>query len=179
MIYKINKKTLQLQNILLSIIIWFTIIFGVIGTPIYYVGFQNGKNHLKNLSPEETLIIVNDYDKFTPEKFKIYLNELNVPHVDIVYAQSVIETGNFTSNIFKFNNNLFGLKRATQRPTTNKGEDNNHAYYLHWRQSVQDYALYSCKYLSNLNREQYLEYLRKNYAEDPNYINKIKQIINK
>jgi hypothetical protein len=179
MVYKIDKKTLKPRSVIGNIILINTLIVLVSVSVAFIYGFRQGRNVLQNLSPEEKLIILNDYDKFTPEKFKAYLNDLNIPHADIVYAQSVIETGNFTSNIFRMNNNLFGMKTASIRPTTHMGEENGHAVYKHWRQSVIDYALYSSCYLTKLSTDEYLNYLKDRYAEDPNYINKIKTLINK
>ena len=93
-------------------------------------------------------------------------------------AQAEIETGHFKSKIFKENNNLFGMKVATKRPTTNKGEQYKHAYYNSWRESVVDYAFYSAQYLSDLKtEEQYLDYIRHNYAEDSNYIGKVRSVM--
>jgi flagellum-specific peptidoglycan hydrolase FlgJ len=43
-----------------------------------------------------------------------------------------------------------------------------------------DYGFYSAQYLSNIKSEgEYFQYLGQNYAEDPNYVSKIKQIISK
>jgi len=179
MIYKFNKQTLRPHSVLRQIIVSTSIIVLIASGIGFYYGFQNGRNVLQNLSPEEKLIILNDYDKFTPEKFKTYMEELNIPHTDIVYAQAVLETGGFTSHIFRMNNNLFGMKVATIRPTTNIGEEDGHAAFKHWRHSVVDYALYASCYLTKMNREEYLNYLSARYAEDPNYIVKVKQIIEK
>jgi hypothetical protein len=45
---------------------------------------------------------------------------------------------------------------------------------------VYDFAFHQCRYLSNIKtEEQYFQYLGQNYAEDPNYINRLKDIINK
>jgi flagellum-specific peptidoglycan hydrolase FlgJ len=72
------------------------------------------------------------------------------------------------------------MKVATQRPTTNKGEESGHAYYDNWKESVVDYAFYQAKYLSNLKSEnEYLQYLKQFYAEDPNYMPKLLEIISK
>lgn len=179
MIYKIDRKTLQPRSII-GRIVMITAIVTLLGSGItYFIGFKDGRSVLQNLTPEEKIIILNNYDKFTPQKFREYLEELNVPHPDIVYAQAVLETGNFTSHIFKSNNNLFGMKVATIRPTTNIGEEDGHAAFKHWRHSVVDYALYSSCYLTKMTRVEYLDYLSKRYAEDPNYITKVKDIINK
>src|SRR5690554_3322128 len=43
--------------------------------------------------------------------------KLRLEHPDIVFAQAILETGNFKSEIFKENKNLFGLKMPWNRPT--------------------------------------------------------------
>jgi flagellum-specific peptidoglycan hydrolase FlgJ len=41
-----------------------------------------------------------------------------------------------------------------------------------------DYALYASSYLKELNTEdKYFQYLSQNYAEDPNYVSKLRKII--
>ena len=178
MIYTYDKKTLEPKSAIRKVAFALSVAILISATAFYREGYKNGREILVNLSPEDRLIILNNYDKFSPEKFKTYLEELNVPHADIVYAQALLETGNFTSHIFKNNNNLFGMKVATIRPTTNIGEENGHAVFKHWRQSVVDYALYSSCYLTKMSRQEYFDYLGSRYAENPNYVNLIKKILN-
>jgi len=45
----------------------------------------------------------------------------------LITAQAGFETGNFTSVIFKENNNLFGMKLPKVRKTTAIGENRGHA----------------------------------------------------
>ncbi len=117
-------------------------------------------------------------DEFTPEKFKEYLKALNIKHYNIVYAQASLETGNFTSRTFRISNNLFGMKQAKSRPTTNCGKYLNYACYNHWRESVIDYALYYSKYLSKFKTQKSLfNYLSKHYASDSLYIQKLKKLM--
>ena len=128
------------------------------------------------------VLLLNDHEKqsFNDSVFIEYLRAINIKFPEIVYAQAVLETGNFKSKIFNTNNNLFGMKEATKRPTLAKGTELEHAYYDTWKESVIDYALYQARYLSSIRSEaQYFEYLEANYAEDPEYINKIKNITNR
>lgn len=70
------------------------------------------------------------------------------------------------------------MREAKRRPTTNKGTENGHAYFDNWKESVVDYAFYQAAYLFKLKNEgEYWDYLGQNYAEDPNYVNKLKKII--
>lgn len=59
-----------------------------------------------------------------------------------ITAQAAHETGNFTSKIFKQNNNLFGMKLPKKRKTTATGEKYGHATYESIQDSVKDYSLY-------------------------------------
>ena len=61
-----------------------------------------------------------------------------------ILAQSAHETANFTSSIFKSNNNLFGMKHAGQRLSL--GEKNGYADYKDIQTSVLDYAVYYAKH---------------------------------
>jgi uncharacterized FlgJ-related protein len=108
------------------------------------------------------------------DSIKMYIEELNIDHADIVFNQARIESGNFSSTIYKENNNMFGMKVATQRPTTSIGENRGYAVYLNWQQSIIDYALLQSWSYKNLNRKEYLDKLNNNYAEDSLYIDKIK-----
>ncbi len=138
-------------------------------------------NELKNvesISQETRTLIINSEHTFSQSKLKQYLVELNVKFPHIVFAQATLESGNFKSSLFLENNNLFAMKVAKRRPTTNKGENHGHAYFNSWRECVVDYAFYQAAYLNELRtEEQYLEYLRSNYAEDPNYYSSLTKIL--
>ena len=69
------------------------------------------------------------------------------------------------------------MKTIGSRPTTSIGSRYGFAYFKTWRDSVLDYVIYQCLYLNNKSYEEYLYYLGNVYAEDPNYINKIKNIV--
>lgn len=106
------------------------------------------------------------------------LKRLNVRFPEIILAQSILETGHYTSRIFEENNNLFGMKEAKARSTTALGTQLGHAYYNNWKESVLDYALFQNAYMNKIRKEkQYLKYLDKNYAEAADYDKTILQII--
>lgn len=124
---------------------------------------------LESLEDNEKIIIINEGDEFTEEKLVEYLLELNIKFPDIAFAQARYESGNWGTNpganIFHTNNNLFGMKIATMRPTTNVGIQHKHAVYDNWRMSVMDYALWQSNMTSGLNtREDYLAFLKARYA---------------
>jgi len=145
----------------------------------YLIGFMNGVNSV-DLSVKEVTVVTEQADPFSQENLVNYLADLNIKFPQIVYAQAVLETGEFQSEIFKSNNNLFGMKEARVRPTTNCGTDRGHALYTTWQASVLDYALYQAAFLSHIHTEdEYYRYLSEFYAEDPTYVSKVKDIVQK
>ena len=107
------------------------------------------------------------------------LTKLNVKFPHIVKAQIIIESANMTSNRTLYDNNVLGLKVAKQRPTT-AINNSGHAIYNSIEDCIIDYALWQAQNAFNCKNEQdYFELLGRIYAEDKNYIRKLKQIINK
>jgi len=156
----------------------FAAMAAIIVAMTFYTGYKEGCNDAARIPTEQSISIESSTeDAFEEGKFKEYLQDLNVKFPHIVYAQAVLETGRFSSKIFRNNNNLFGMKEARQRATTNAGTELGHAVYNNWRESVVDYALYQCAFLSKIRTEEaYYAYLRENYAEDPNYIRLVHKI---
>jgi len=176
MIYKYRKEDMSLTyvgNKIMSLIFILIFFVGI-------VSFLGGKAHSKTVYITEegqSYIISQEKDTFTEQKLYEYLVELNVKHPEIVIAQARLETGNYSSEVFRQNNNLFGMKEARIRISTNQGTNLGHAVYENWKQCVLDYAFYQATYLSDLKKEKdYLNYLDRSYAEDPNYINKVQKI---
>ena len=174
-LYKFNGRTLNYQPVrygLAIILILMTSICIILGL------MYSEKKEIKYIETESVPIVVGSSNIFSSHELKQYIRSLNIRHADIVYAQAVLESNNFKSRIFIESNNLFGMKKAMQRPTTCTGTHRGHASYSNWRQSVLDYALFQAAFLRDLKtREQYLSYLAQNYAEDPNYVTKLKSII--
>ena len=114
---------------------------------------------------------------FSQEALVKYVYSLNVRFPHIVLAQAHLESGKFTSGIFVNNNNLFGMRQARLRPTTNKGSRNGFAKYDHWRDSVMDYILYYAVYMHKFKTEEaYYAYLDRSYANNPHYSKLIRKI---
>lgn len=107
-------------------------------------------------------------DKSPKEGLSEALEYYNVMHPKIVYAQAVLETGHFKSSACINDNNLFGLY-----------DSKNKRYYKfnHWSESVVAYKDYiQKKYQPPNDYYKFLEELP--YATDPQYINKVKRIVN-
>tara|TARA_R110001592_G_scaffold204719_1_gene454985 strand:- start:1952 stop:2551 length:600 start_codon:yes stop_codon:yes gene_type:complete len=126
-----------------------------------------------------TVVNINDtLNDFSEEKLIELLLSLNVKFPHIVLAQAKLESGHYSSKIYKENHNLFGMKEAVVRIHTSKGTQFSHAYYDNWRESVYDYAFYQSSYLSTLKtEEEYYVYLDKSYAEADNYVKLLKSMV--
>lgn len=182
MIYTYSREELRFKKVTRKVVLLFSMIIGFGSFLTYQYTTRIARDKIiDSLSPEERLIIINQGKRaFEPQELTNLLNELNVRFPHIVMAQSIIETGHWTSKVFRSNNNLFGMKQAYRRVNTAKGTQHNHAFYESWEESVYDYAFYQCRYLSSINNEdEYFQYLSKSYAEDPNYITKLKNVIEK
>jgi len=128
----------------------------------------------------EKVIIAETQNEFTEERFTSKIKELNIKFPHIAYAQAMLESGNFTSKIFKENNNMFGMKQARSRINLAKSTQYNHAYFETWEECLMDFAFHRATYLSKLRTENdYYNYLGKYYAEDPGYVGKLKTMVNK
>lgn len=176
-----DNKELRFKKINPQYFVLLLILIISFGLTAYKAGYYGSKNTvIENLSHEDKLIIINEIYEFSEEKLVQEIKDLNLKFPHIVLAQAKLETKNFTSKIFHENWNLFGMKQAAVRANTAKGTQYGHAYYHSWKESLLDYALYSCRFLGNVKTEQeYYQYLSQYYAEDPEYVNKLKNIINK
>lgn len=161
-------KELRLKDIVICLLIGISIMF-IIVTIIE--AKENKKNNLQEVI------------EFTPcykDSIANFLIELKVKYPHIVLSQSIIESGNYTSKIFLENNNPFGMKLSWNRATTALGIKNGYAYYSNLRDAIIDYAfMQSSYYRSAKTEEDYYILLQKSYAEDKEYINKVRKITNK
>lgn len=179
MIYKFDKTGLTYKKITGKVMLMIIGITLLVSGSVSLMTYKR-VNDIKFISTETKAIIIKENNEFSQAKLKEFILSLKIKYPEIVMAQAQIETGSFTSKIFRENNNLFGMKLSFNRPSTAKMAQYDHAYYTNWKESVYDYALYSACYLKNIHSQtEYLEYLKQNYAEDPNYIDKIRKIINK
>ena len=175
--YKFNKETLDFEKVDLysKISKSIAIVLGIAVT----VGFTiSPRIEMKNISQEEKVILVREYNAFSEPQLIKKITQLNFRFPHIILAQSYQETGHYKSGIFLENHNLFGMKEAKTRSNLAKGTNRGHAYYESWQDSVVDYALFYSTYLYSLKTEgEYFEYLKQNYAEDPTYVQRLKKII--
>jgi uncharacterized FlgJ-related protein len=179
MYYKFNKETLDFEKTKLSNKT-LTGLGAAVGLLLIFGFTSNPANKVENLSQEERLIVIREYSGFSESKLIEKIDQLNFRYPHIILAQAKLESGHFKSTIFLENNNMFGMKEAKLRANLAKGTNRGHAYYDTWQDCILDYALYYSTYLSDIRTEgEYFEYLRQNYAEDPTYVQRLKQIIKK
>tara|TARA_R110002153_G_scaffold78821_3_gene201424 strand:- start:208 stop:783 length:576 start_codon:yes stop_codon:yes gene_type:complete len=180
MLYTYSKQKLDFTNVTRKVVI------GILGYTFFLIlstflltHNSDRRDVIKTITPEERLVVINENNtKFSSDTLIYMLKELNVKFPHIVLAQSIVETGHWTSKIFLENHNLFGMKEAYVRVHTAKGTQYGHAYYENWEESVYDYAFYQCRYLGAIRTEdEYFNYLSNSYAEAPNYIKILKQVI--
>ena len=92
------------------------------------------------------------------------LKKQNVPHANIVLAQSLLETGGYKSNLCRTHNNIFGLKKG-----------NKYRRYSNYTECIRDYKKrISSKYKGG----SYYTFLNNlGYAEDKAYTQKLKDMV--
>mgnify|MGYP001233914159 FL=1 len=135
---------------------------------------------VEKLTPMEKYIVINEATKFSEEKLIEEIKRLNFNFPYLVYCQSYVETGAWTSRIYRENNNLFGMKQAQVRANLAVGTQYEHAYYNNWKESLYDYAFYYSEYLSDIKDEdQYIDYVNQRYAEHPEYDLMIREVLPK
>ena len=113
---------------------------------------------------DTTEVIVIDSSKLDRELLVSYILDKNIAHPEIAYA-IVRQESNMCSDLFKANNNLFGMKHPGVRPTKSLGRKNGFAHFEKWQHSVDDYKLY-LEFVGGhkITKQAYLIHLDRNYA---------------
>lgn len=124
------------------------------------------------------ILLISSFKAFSVTYSEVYaeLVRQEVKHPEIVLKQAILETGWFTSNIFKTKNNLFGM-------TYHNGEKRLFQNYTSWRASIAYYKKWQMRYYKSGDYYDFLECVYKNkkgeckrYATSPTYISKLKSI---
>nr|DAO34791.1 MAG TPA: Mannosyl-glycoprotein endo-beta-N-acetylglucosaminidase [Crassvirales sp.] len=109
------------------------------------------------------------FSKSPQEGLMEALEYYGVKHPQIVYAQAFVETGNFKSDLCLSSNNLFGLYNSSR---------GRYHRFDHWTESVIAYKDFIQRRYKP--PEDYYKFLQRiGYAGDPNYISKLKKVVNK
>ena len=173
-----NLELIRVQKWRISLLMFYFLF--LVGGFFYLLGRYMSLESLSDFEKEVLIVNLKNKNDFSEESFIEMLQELNVKYPYIVLAQARIESGRYSSRIFKENHNLFGMKQANRRINTAEGTQYGHAFYQTWRESVYDYAFYQSRYLSSATtEEEYYYIINKSYAEDPKYISKLKNEVEK
>lgn len=173
-----NLELIRVQKWRISLLMFYFLF--LVGGFFYLLGRYMSLESLSDFEKEVLIVNLKNKNDFSEESFIEMLQELNVKYPYIVLAQARIESGRYSSRIFKENHNLFGMKQANRRINTAEGTQYGHAFYQTWRESVYDYAFYQSRYLSSATtEEEYYYIIGKSYAEDPKYISKLKNEVEK
>lgn len=87
-------------------------------------------------------------------------------HDTIILTQAKLETGNYKSYQCRVNNNLFGLYNSTKM---------EYYKFNHWSESIEAYKKW-IQYRLKDEEDYYFFLSRIGYAEDPDYISKLKWV---
>lgn len=179
-LYKYNNTSLSYKPITWKSVITFISILLLISLGLGYILGETKvfkQNIINQTNISDTIYI---QDRFSEQKFINLLRSSNVKYPHIVLAQAKIESGNFTSTIFKENNNMFGMRLARQRATTAISENKGFAVYYKWQDSFYDYLLYQNIAMTTCSNEQeYYQRLEEKYAQDTSYIASLRSCITK
>jgi hypothetical protein len=162
-----NMKSMHIK--LRIHVVWFIIV--LLAVAFFINVYSDNKKEDTIIEKEDSVSVQWRQNHFLLSEENLY-NELVAQGVDfpeIVTAQAILETGHFKSYACLQQNNLFGLRDS-------KG---TYMSFPHWTDAVAAYK----KYIQRYNHpvpEDYYAYLQElGYAEDPQYIDKLKQIVNK
>lgn len=112
MLYRYDKNEIKFVKVP-----WISIILKTIGVSLIVVMlflFSYSGVVKKDYSEAEIKLIMLKHNEFTKDKLIEKIKKLNFRFPHIVYAQAILESGNFTSQVFKENNNMFGMREAKE-----------------------------------------------------------------
>lgn len=164
------QNKLNIGNILWNITV--CVLFLAVG---FIVGRQTS-SHNKSIILQDTIIS----EKIDTNNVIYYLQKHKVRFSHIVLAQSLLESNNYKSKLTKTNNNIFGMKVPAQRFTfaENHHDFGNYSKYENIESCILDYKSWQMQNAYNITSEEgYFNLLSKIYAEDKEYVQKLKKLI--
>lgn len=135
---------------------------------------DNKINKTDNIEVKSQYNIVKFLMVDKPNKESVYqaLLYYDIKHPKIVLYQSILETGNYKSKLCIEDNNIFGIYDSKLK---------KYKHFKTWVDCILSYKYLQRRYVVNKIEEpdDYYNFLiRINYAEDPNYIKTLKQLVN-
>lgn len=108
--------------------------------------------------------------ELTKYNFFLACSELKIKFPEVVYAQSRLESGNFKSSHHRNKNNFLGIYDSKRK---------RYMSFDHWTDCLLAYRdKVQYRYRRNLDMEDYLSWLVEiGYAEDPEYISKVRRLL--
>lgn len=168
LIYKEDLSSFELNGLVALLVITMACFSS------FFAGMHCGtETNVTNVEVVDTFYTHLDTLQFNETNLMKVIKHYDIWYPQIAFNQSKLETANWTSDIFKENNNLFGFRvfgswKGKELPFKNRG----HLCFTHWTKSVEHYKMWQQK---NYNKQTYLQFLsRVGYAEDKTYIEKIK-----
>jgi len=160
-----KKQNMKYKNIILDLI---TIL--VIGNMFFWAGMYVTKRVLTKdvTAVKEVILPICEEDSsnyFTVKDFALELLLQEIKHPDIVLRQACLESGFFTSLIWRTKNNPFGYFYNGDYVTFND-----------WKSAISYCKTWQDKYYKNDNENYYNFLERVHYAEDSNYVCALKNI---
>lgn len=151
-------------------------LFVIIALAVFatFVGYASSKFISK--APNKAEVPDQLDPKVTLDSIYTEILKLRLDHPTIVFSQVLLETGNLTSDLYKTNNNLFGMRVSGNRATTSIKIVNGYKWYKDWRESLIDYSLLQMAFYKDKSEEEYFNQLSRAYAQDASYIDKLKKI---
>ncbi len=149
----------------------------IFASAIVLFSFVSFGNTLDSLSKKDT--IKSKIGEINKNTLYNQIVEAGIQFPQIVLAQALLESGHFKSKLFKYNNNLFGMRLPKARKTTAIGKKRHYAVYKDWMSSVEDYKHWQNK-IPNKHKSSikaYMRYLSRYYSKSGNYSKKLKKFI--
>lgn len=125
---------------------------------------------------KDTIDVIEDTMKLTKPnvEYMVYKTFKDSTRAEIVIKQIYLESGHLKSKLCVENNNLTGMKHPKIRETKSLKEKNGYAYFISWQKCVEDAYIYQKENnLLSSSRKDYLNFLKRKYSEDKNYLKKL------
>ena len=167
---------------ILCMIFWFWFLFMFVK---YHQEKSNNEILTEKIQKEEQILsleysigywFINTPEEINDTVLYQFLLDNNAWYPDILLKQAKIESANYSSNVYKNTNNLYGMKKVGKRQTTQLNNTyNGYGSYNNWCLSVLDRMLWDMFVFKGEkpSREEYLKEMSM-YAEDENYLTKLK-----
>ena len=131
----------------------------------YFLEYKSNPQEIIEIQKDSLDLSLLELNK---DNFIFVCHYYEIDYPEIVYAQAQLESGRFTSKVYKDNNNFLGLYNSKTK---------SYYHFNHWTHCLKGYKDFvQSKWDGNGDYYEFL--LKLPYATDPNYLSKIKRIVN-